>query len=155
MAYVLMARDHCTPSSCAVFRSLSDNHQVVSNMDERVYANLITRYAPSWNAPPIAAAGQDGRGTAGVDANRQARRCGLSSAASTPPVNIMTPERRHQAIAAYRGDTTTAPVPRRDLRRSPRWRPRKSPPARNARRRRCGCPGSRATSILHCAGGIG
>src|SRR3981189_1051041 len=28
MAYVLMARDHCTPSSCAAFRSLADNHQI-------------------------------------------------------------------------------------------------------------------------------
>src|SRR4051794_33465215 len=56
MAYVLMARDHCTPSSCAVFRALSDNHQIVANMDERVYENLITRYSPSWNAPPLAAA---------------------------------------------------------------------------------------------------
>jgi hypothetical protein len=36
MAYVLMARDHCTPSSCAAFRALSDNHQIVANMDERV-----------------------------------------------------------------------------------------------------------------------
>src|SRR5258708_5607900 len=58
MAYVLMARDHCTPSICPAFRSLADNHQVASNMDERVYENLITRYAPSWNAPtPPAGAG--------------------------------------------------------------------------------------------------
>src|SRR5258707_12612472 len=55
MAYVLMARDHCTPSSCAAFRALADNHQIVANMDERAYENLITRYAPSWNAPPQAA----------------------------------------------------------------------------------------------------
>src|SRR5437868_5289224 len=39
MAYVLMARDHCTPSSCAAFSSLADNHQIVANMDERVYEN--------------------------------------------------------------------------------------------------------------------
>ena len=52
-----MARDHCTPASCAAFRSLGDTQQIASNMDDRVYENLITRYAPSWNAPAIAAAG--------------------------------------------------------------------------------------------------
>src|SRR5947209_9876370 len=54
MAYVLMARDHCTPASCAAFRSLTDYRQVAANMDERVYESLITRYASSWNAPPPA-----------------------------------------------------------------------------------------------------
>ena len=29
MAQVLLARDHCTPSDCAAFRSLTDNHQIV------------------------------------------------------------------------------------------------------------------------------
>ena len=57
MAYVLMARDHCTPASCAAFRSLADSRQIAANMDERVYENLITRYAASWNAPPAPAAG--------------------------------------------------------------------------------------------------
>ena len=77
MAYVLMARDHCTPSSCAAFRSLADNHQIVANMDERVYENLITRYAPSWNAPPPAGRAGAGRGAAAVDADRQAHQCRL------------------------------------------------------------------------------
>src|SRR6202011_3170654 len=51
MAYVLAVRDHCTPSDCAAFQSLTDNHQIVANMDERTYDGLIARYAPSWNAP--------------------------------------------------------------------------------------------------------
>src|ERR1700731_740238 len=51
MAYVLGARDHCTPSECAAFQSLTDNHQISANMDERTYYGLIARYAPSWNAP--------------------------------------------------------------------------------------------------------
>ena len=58
MAYVLMARDHCT---AAVVRRRSArsaiSRQIVSNMDERVYENLITRYAPSWNAPAHGAGG--------------------------------------------------------------------------------------------------
>ena len=93
MAYALMARDHCSPSSCAAFRSLADNHQVVANMDERLYENLITRYAPSWNAPAPAPAGAGliaglpPSGPTGKPTNAD-----FPSAASTPPVNIMTPE---------------------------------------------------------------
>ena len=62
-------------------------------MDERLYENLITRYAPSWNAPPQAAAAP-GLVAAlppsmptGKPTNAE-----FPSAASTPPVNIMTPE---------------------------------------------------------------
>ncbi len=93
MAYVLMARDHCSPASCAAFRSLADNHQVVANMDERLYENMITRYAPSWNAPAPAPAGAGlmaglpPSGPTGKPTNAD-----FPSAASTPPVNIMTPE---------------------------------------------------------------
>jgi hypothetical protein len=91
MAYVLMARDHCTPSACPAFRSLADNHQVASNMDERVYENLITRYTPSWNAPAPAGAGLIAAlppsAPTGKPTNAE-----FPSAASTPPVNIMTPE---------------------------------------------------------------
>ncbi len=91
MAYVLIARDHCTPSSCAAFGSLADNHQIVANMDERAYENLITRYASSWNAPPQAA----GPGLATLPSSvptGKPTNADFPSAASTPPVNIMTPE---------------------------------------------------------------
>ena len=50
MAYVLVARDHCTPSDCAAFQALADRHQIVTNMDERVYDVMISRYAASGNA---------------------------------------------------------------------------------------------------------
>ncbi|MET3838835.1 hypothetical protein [Bradyrhizobium sp. OAE829] len=93
MAYVLMARDHCTPAACAAFAALADKRQVVANMDERLYENLITRYAPSWNAPPLAAtspgllAGLPPSMPTGRPTNAE-----FPSAANTPPVNIMTPE---------------------------------------------------------------
>jgi len=93
MAYVLMARDHCTSASCAAFGALADTRYVVANMDERLYENLITRYAPSWNAPPPAApaAGL----VAGLPPSMPTGKpttADFPSAASTPPVNIMTPE---------------------------------------------------------------
>jgi len=89
MAYVLAARDHCTPTDCAAFRALTDSRQIVANMDERIYDGLIARHAPSWNAPvapaPVAAVAPSmptGRPT-----NAE-----FPTAASTPPVSIMTPE---------------------------------------------------------------
>jgi len=88
MAQVLMARDQCTPAQCAAFRALTDSHQIVVNMAERTFDALISRYAPSWNAPaaaPVAALSPSvptGRST-----NAE-----FPTAASTPAVNIMTPE---------------------------------------------------------------
>jgi hypothetical protein len=90
MAYVLMARDHCTPTSCPAFRSLANNRQILTNMDERVYENLITRYASSWNAPAqpsgmVAALPQSM--PTGKPTNAE-----FPTAASTPAVSIMSPE---------------------------------------------------------------
>jgi hypothetical protein len=89
MAQVLVARDHCTPSDCAAFRVLTDYHQIAANMDDRVYDAVISRYAPSWNLPtaslPVAA-------LAPSMATGKPTNADFPSAASTPPVSIMTPE---------------------------------------------------------------
>jgi hypothetical protein len=111
MAYVLAVRDHCTPSECAAFQSLTDNHQIVANMDERAYDGLIARYAPSWNAP-AATAGPVAALAPSVPTGKPTN-ADFPSAASTPAVSIMTPE---PVVAA----TTSAP-------RAPA-----SPPAANA-----------------------
>jgi len=121
MAYALMARDHCSPASCAAFGSLVDNHQIVANMDERLYENLITRYAPSWNAPaPTPAASGLIAGLPPSMPTGKPTNADFPSAASTPPVNIMTPE---PPLAAPKppAAATAAPVP------SPRPTPSASP----------------------------
>ncbi|WP_426442608.1 hypothetical protein [Bradyrhizobium genosp. P] len=95
MAYALMARDHCSPTACPAFRSLGDNHQIISNMNDRVYENTVTRYTASWNAPAVASplvppglvAALPQSMPTGKPTNAE-----FPSAASTPPVNIMTPE---------------------------------------------------------------
>ena len=90
MAYVLAVRDHCTPADCAAFRSLTDQHQIVSNMDERAYDGLIARYAPSWNAPAAASAPVAMLAPSmptGKPTNAE-----FPTAASTPAVSIMAPE---------------------------------------------------------------
>src|SRR3954462_9354164 len=88
MAYVLAARDHCTATACAAFRSLANNRQIITNMDDRAYEGLVIRYSGSWNAP---AAGQVAALPSSMPSGKPTS-ADFPSAASTPPVNIMTPE---------------------------------------------------------------
>ena len=92
MAYVLMARDHCTPSACVPFRSLTDSRQVAVNMNERLYENLIMRYASLWNAPATGSAGGAMAALPPLAATGKPTSAEFPTSASTPPVNIMTPE---------------------------------------------------------------
>jgi hypothetical protein len=96
MAYVLAARDHCTPSACAAFRSLTDYHQVAANMNERTYEGLVSRYAPLWNAPPASTGSVAATGPVAALApsmpTGKPTNAEFPSAASTPAVSIMTPE---------------------------------------------------------------
>lgn len=98
VAQVLQVRDHCTPTKCAVFRSLTDNHQIVTNMDEHLYDRLVSRYSAMWNTPAVI-------GTAGASPAMGAlaafppsvptgrpTNAEFPSSASTPPVSIMLPE---------------------------------------------------------------
>jgi hypothetical protein len=89
MAYVLAARDHCTPSDCAAFRALTDHNQIAANMNERIYEGLIARYSPSWNAP--VAAGPVATLAPSVPTGKPTN-AEFPTAASTPPISIMTPE---------------------------------------------------------------
>jgi hypothetical protein len=97
VAQVLQTRDHCTPTECAVFRSLTDNHQIITNMDEHLYDGLVNRYAAIWTAPPpptVAAAPGMGALAAyppSVPTGKPTN-ADFPSSASIPPVSIMSPE---------------------------------------------------------------
>jgi hypothetical protein len=91
MAYVLSARDRCQPGECTAYRSLTDHNQIAANMDERVYEGLILRYSPSWNAPATPAAGAAAALLPSLPTGKPTN-AEFPSSASTPPVNIMTPE---------------------------------------------------------------
>src|SRR5216684_4750253 len=120
MAYVLVARDHCTPSDCAAFRAVTDRNQIVANMNERTYEGLVVRYAPSWNMPAVTP-----RPVAALPPSMPLGRptnAEFPTAASTPPISIMTPEP---------GQATTPSTPRPPaLSLSPP--PPSSPPLANA-----------------------
>jgi len=101
VAQVLVVRDRCTPTQCAAFRSLTDQHQIATNMEEHVYNGMIARYSPTWNAPaapagPVAALAPTTMPT-GRPTNAE-----FPTAASTPAVSIMNPE----------PTATTPPAPR-------------------------------------------
>ena len=114
MAYVLMARDHCTPQACPPFRSLADSRQIAANMDERVYESLIMRYAPSWNTPVLAGAGQVAALPPSMPTGKPTN-AEFPTSASTPAVSIMAPEpgsgAAKPAATAGSGAPGTAPRP--------------------------------------------
>jgi hypothetical protein len=89
-AQVLQARDRCAPTQCPMFRSLTDNHQLITNMDERAYDLLVSRYAAAWNVP-APATGAVAMLPSSLPTGRPTN-ADFPSAASTPPVSIMTPE---------------------------------------------------------------
>jgi hypothetical protein len=130
MAYVLAVRDHCTPSACFAFRSLTDSTQIAANMDQRVYDGLIARYAPSWNAPAAAPAPAPSAPVAVLSpgATGKPTNADFPSAASTPPVSIMTPE-PGTSPPRPSAPTASAPSP------SPSPRPSASPAVAAAKKK--------------------
>jgi len=96
VAYVLTVRDRCTPTDCAVFRSLSDHGRVAANMEERTYEGMVSRYAASWGAPvATAAAAPAVGGLPGMPVSVPTGKptdADFPTSASIPPVNIMTSE---------------------------------------------------------------
>lgn len=106
VAQVLKTREGCTlTASCPFFQSLTNSGQISSNMSENLYDGFVTRYAASWNAPPALAAGT---ATAPIAALGTVPPPGkpvsgdFPSAASIPPINIMTPEPSAQGSQAER-----------------------------------------------------
>jgi len=127
MAYVLTARDRCTPSACRAFRSLTETRQITANMEDRVYESLIMRHASSWNAPQAATTGMVAALPPSVPTGKPTN-AEFPSSASTPPVNIMTPEPPLGAAPKPSSSTATAPASPA----APRAAAATSPPAQAA-----------------------
>jgi hypothetical protein len=130
MAYVLAVRDHCTPSDCATFRSLADRRQIAANMDERLYDSLISRYGPTWNSPPASAptVSPVAALVPGVPTGRPTN-ADFPSAASTPPVSIMTPEPGAASAPRAANPAANTPSPRPTPATSPTLAAAKKQPA--------------------------
>lgn len=113
-AYVLQVRDRCMPESCAAYASFTDHKQIASNMGERFYEGLLTRYAPAWNAPPaMAAAASPVPGVASLSGLPPSLPTGkptnaeFPSSSSIPPISIMT----DTPVRAPAADAKAAPRP--------------------------------------------
>ncbi len=115
VAQVLVARDGCTQSDCAAFRSLTDQQRVAANMDSHLYDTLVARYAPTWNAPATAPAMPAAGAIAGLPPSMPTGKptnAEFPSASSTPPVSIMTPEPPTAATRQAAPAANAAPAPR-------------------------------------------
>ena len=102
IAYVLQTRERCQSNSCPVFASLTDHAQIAAHMDEAAYESLITRYSPTWNAPPAAAAAALTGALSGLPPSvptGKPTNADFPTSASIPPINIMTPEPAPRAPA--------------------------------------------------------
>ncbi len=126
IAHVLTVRDGCTQTTCPFFRSLANTAQITNNMDQKVYEANVARYAPLWGAlhhmatePALPNAGAAAAAAAVPGAPNTPTGRPVSgdfpSAASIPPVNIMTPEPVAQSAPAQERDKpeNTASTPRR------------------------------------------
>jgi hypothetical protein len=107
VAQVLQVRDHCTASDCAIFRFLTDPHQIAANMDAQLYDSLVSRYAPSWNTP-AAGAGPVASLPPSMPTGKPTN-ADFPTSASIPPVSIMNPE--PPAATAPRAPAAMAAAP--------------------------------------------
>lgn len=101
-AQVLLTREQCSPTTCDLYRSLTDRKQVSGNMAERAYEGYVGRHAATWGAPSQTAASQ-APALAGLPASAPTGRptnADFPTAASIPPVNIMGNEPPAGAAAA-------------------------------------------------------
>jgi len=112
MAQVLVARDHCTPSDCSAFKSLTERSRIAANIEERTYEGTVARYSALWNAPVAAASAVAGVAPlipgmpTGKPTNAE-----FPSASSTPPVSIMTAEPATASTSRQGAPAATTPAP--------------------------------------------
>jgi len=103
VAHVLSVRDSCTPLLCDSYVLFKDPDRVQANLRERLFDRHVERYAPEWVAPAqppapgVAAAAPAAPGGVYTTASSPPTPASPSkfdfpSAASIPPVSIMTPE---------------------------------------------------------------
>jgi len=110
MAHVLAVRDHCTPLNCTAFKSLTDWNRISSNIEERTYDGLVARYSVVWNTPTAVAVPPVATLIPGVPTGKPTN-AEFPSAASTPPVSIMTPEPGAATASTSRSSTPPANAP--------------------------------------------
>jgi len=110
IAQVLAVRNHCTPSDCTAFKSLTDRSRVSSNIEEHAYDVLVAHYSVVWNSPAAIAVPPIAALVPGAPTGKPTN-ADFPSAASTPPVSIMTPEPGAATASTSRSSTPPANAP--------------------------------------------
>lgn len=132
-AHVLAARDSCIADRCAAFALLNDTSVIKANLKAQVFDQYVSRYAADWNkSPPVAFKGAPDVPVASASVPEAPAKAPVSdrydfpSAASIPPVNIMTPE---PPLPKEARDAQAAQPPG-EVRVPPKRPPAETPPAR-------------------------
>src|SRR5262245_40022413 len=131
VARVLAVRDGCTPDFCSAFALLNDTSRVTTNLAEHTYELFVERHSADWPTAaksPVASAASPPQAASPGAAASPGKGADLffPSAASIPPVNIMTAEPPAPAEAAG------APPPAAKQKATPARRPAQSnPPAQS------------------------
>ncbi|MEA2929656.1 MAG: hypothetical protein QOG38_2084 [Hyphomicrobiales bacterium] len=128
---VLAARDGCTPDNCDAFNLVYDDKKLRTNLRERLFDQLVGRYAINWPSrayrPVVSTTTPTGTPTASTS-NLQ-----FPSAQSIPPVSIMNnepppaPEKPPQASAP--AAATPSPNAAAETKSPTKRAPRPAPPA--------------------------
>jgi hypothetical protein len=116
VAQVLATREGCTATNCEKLALLADSRRVSANLQQRTFGTLLARYVAAWSQPerpaaPVAAApaappAMALRPPAGPGIN-------FPSAASIPPVSIMTNEPTEPPAQAAPAPASTPSPPKR------------------------------------------
>jgi len=132
-AHVLAARDGCIADRCAAFALFNDTSVIKANLKAQVFDQYVSRYAADWNkSPPVALKEAPDVPVASAGASEAPAkapvpdRYDFPSAASIPPVNIMTPE---PPLPKEARDAQAA-QPTGEVRVPPKRPPAETPPAR-------------------------
>lgn len=125
VAQVLVANSACSADRCAAFALVADAERIKSNMREGAFDRLVAQYAVNWPAGDRGVAATEAaprKGAAGAApvAKPLSSRYDFPSAASIPPVSIMTaePPRPPEPAAASAAPAAESAAP-----------PKPSPPA--------------------------
>ncbi|HEX2215172.1 MAG TPA: hypothetical protein VHG27_00530 [Xanthobacteraceae bacterium] len=119
VAHVLATRKNCTAESCDAFALFHDPARVQTNIRENTFETHLARVAPQWTTRPVAVT-TDSDSSAARPAQAAAENSTargtplppnytLPSAASIPPVSIMTPEPPPANAPAQAAAPSTSP----------------------------------------------
>lgn len=133
VAHVLSVRDSCTTVQCPTLALVHNATRIQANLKDRTFESYAGRHAAEWNAPQVSAADTPSAGGASATTGHPVSpRYDFPSAASIPPVSIMSsepvrppspPAADSAPAAASSPAAGTTPIP-----------PRRPPPARAAQR---------------------